>query len=404
MTDGPTILQIIPDLDTGGAERSAVEIAAAIVTAGGRALVASRGGRLASGLAAAGGELIPFPAATKNPLNILRNATRLSRLIKSENVVLIHARSRAPAWSALMAARQTRIPFVTTYHGAYGETGPLKRLYNSVMARSDIVIANSNYTADLIRQRYATPSARIRVIHRGLDASFDPALLTDARRQAIRARWGVASDARIVLQAARLTGWKGQPVLIAAAAQLHRAGRLPDDVVLVLAGSAQGRDAYATELRRSIADAGLEKRALLVGHEDDIPAAFGEAHVSVVASTEPEAFGRSAAESQAMCCPVIATRQGAPPETVLAAPEHPGAAATGWLITPASAADLADALAQALAMPDDARIEMGHRARRHVMARFTLGAMQRATLAVYDELLGTRLSAVPALDNLADHA
>ena len=161
----PTILQIVPHLDTGGAELSAVEIAAAIVRAGGRALVlAEPGGRLAVRITDAGGEVMPFPAAAKSPLALLRNAAAIARLIAEETVDLVHARSRAPAWSALVAARRARVPFVTTYHGAYGETNAAKRLYNSVMARGDVVIANSRYTADLIAQRYGTDRDRMEVI------------------------------------------------------------------------------------------------------------------------------------------------------------------------------------------------------------------------------------------------
>ena len=145
--DRPTILQIIPGLDAGGAERTVVEVAAAIVRAGGRALVLAEGGRLAADVEAAGGEVVTFPAGTKNPLRLLANAAAIARLVAAQEVDLIHARSRAPAWSALLAARRTRVPFVTTYHGAYSETNAAKRAYNSVMARGDIVIANSHYTA-----------------------------------------------------------------------------------------------------------------------------------------------------------------------------------------------------------------------------------------------------------------
>ncbi len=151
----PTILQIIPRLDTGGAELSTIEIAEAIVRAGGRALVATAGGRMADRVTAVGGEIITLPLESKNPATILANASRLAGLVRARGVALLHARSRAPAWSALIAARRTRVPFVTTYHGAYGERGRLKRLYNSVMARGDAVIANSQYTADLIHRATA---------------------------------------------------------------------------------------------------------------------------------------------------------------------------------------------------------------------------------------------------------
>ncbi len=388
----PTILQIVPHLDTGGAELSAVEIAQAVVRAGGRALVlAEAGGRLAPRVTAAGGELVAFPAATKNPIRMLANARAIARLAREESVDLIHARSRAPAWSALVAARRTRVPFVTTYHGAYGETNAVKRLYNGVMARGDVVIANSGYTADLIAQRYGTSRQRIAVIHRGVDTRrFDPASIEPSRVAALRARWGVDDATRVVLQMARLTGWKGQGVLIEAAAQLKAAGKLQGAVV-VLAGDAQGRTAYVETLRAQVAQAGLDDQVRFAGHVEDVAAAFLAAHVAVVASTEPEAFGRAAIEAAAMGCPVIATAIGAPPETVLAEPAVAENVATGWLVPPGDAGALASRLAGALALAGAKRAAMGSRARTHVLAQFTVEAMQRRTLAVYDRLLGTTL-------------
>jgi glycosyltransferase involved in cell wall biosynthesis len=385
----PTILQIIPRLDTGGAELSTIEIAGAIVSAGGIALVATEGGRMADRLAATGAEIIPFPAGAKNPARLLANAQALRRIIRERGVDIIHARSRAPAWSALLAARRTGIPFVTTYHGAYAERGRLKRLYNSVMARADIVIANSHYTADLVRTRYGTPEARIRVIHRGVDmAQFDPQRIAPERMRCLREAWGVGPDRPIVLQAARLTSWKGQGILVEAAGLLLERDRL-DNAVIVLAGDDQGRDAYADGLRTQIERRGLIGRVLLVGHVDDMAAAFATAHVTVVASTEPEAFGRAAAEAEAMACPVIATDIGAPRETVLAAESVGLAKATGWLVPPGDAAALAERLDVALHLSSGARSEVGRRARLHVNENFTLEAMRSATLAVYRELLQT---------------
>lgn len=393
----PTILQIIPELETGGAELATIEIAEAVCRAGGRALVLSEGGRLAARLAAVGGELVPFPAATKNPARILFNARQIRRLAISEGVDLIHARSRAPAWSALLAARKAGLPFVTTYHGAYGEKGRLKRWYNGVMARADVVIANSGYTADLIRSRYGTPDARLVVIQRGVDGGrFDPAAIPEARVAALREAWGVAPGQQVILHAARLTGWKGQAVVIDAAARLAArqgaaAGRGEPGWVVVFAGDAQGRDAYATSLRQQAEAAGIADRIRFAGHVDDMPAAFKAAHVAVVASTEPEAFGRAATEAQVMACPVIATRIGAPQETVLAAPAVAAAARTGWLVPPGDADALAAALDEAMHLPAAERAALGARARAHVLARFSLAQMKAETLAVYDRLLGTDL-------------
>jgi glycosyltransferase involved in cell wall biosynthesis len=387
-----TILQIIPELDAGGAEHSVVEVAAAITRGGGRALVlAEPGGRLAGDVEAAGGEVVPFRAASKNPIRILANAGRLAGLALREGVHLVHARSRAPAWSAWIAARRTRLPFVTTYHGVYNEKNALKRTYNSVMARGDVVIANSLFTAQLIVDRYDTQPERIMVIHRGVDAgTFDAAHVGQERVAALRASWGVGEGVPIILQAARLTRWKGQAVLIDAIARLHARGAL-QNAVLVLAGDAQGRDAYEAELRSHAAALGLGLRVRFAGHVRDMPAAFAAAHVAVIASVEPEAFGRTAIEAAAVACPVIATNIGAPPETVLAQPTVAAQERTGWLVPPGSPELMAAALAEALTLPPQDRAAIGGRARRHVLANFTTESLQRRTLAVYDRLLGTDL-------------
>jgi glycosyltransferase involved in cell wall biosynthesis len=271
------------------------------------------------------------------------------------------------------------------------------------MARGDRVIANSSYTADLIATRYATPRQRITVIHRGVDVhAFDPAHIKAARVAALRAQWGVTESARVVLHMARLTAWKGQSVLIEAAAQLKAANQLGDAVV-VLAGDAQGRDAYAQGLHAQVADAGLGSSVRFVGHVEDAAAAFLAAHVTVVASIAPEAFGRAAIEAAAMGCPVIATAIGAPPETVLAQPAVARDAATGWLVPPSDVTSLAERLALALALSAEERRAMGGRGRAHVLAHFTVEAMQRRTLAIYDELLASALAArlrasAPAVD------
>jgi glycosyltransferase involved in cell wall biosynthesis len=389
----PTILQIIPRLDTGGAERTTIEITEAIVKGGGRALVLTQGGRMAGQVAEAGGELVLFPAGTKNPIGIYWNARRLAQLIEREGVDLVHARSRAPAWSALLAARTTERPFVTTYHGAYAESGRLKRFYNGVMATGDVVIANSRYTAGLIQGRYGTPAERIRVVYRGVDEStFNPKSVSPARVAALRDRWRVGVDERVILHAARLTGWKGQSVLITAAAELNRRNALAEAVV-ILAGDAQGRTGYLHSLERRITALGVGDRVRIVGHLDDVAAAFLASHVAVVASTEPEAFGRTAAEAQAMGCPVIATAIGAPPETVCAEPHVAPGEMTGWLVPPGDAAALAHQICAALALTPEERSAIADRARAHVLRNFSLADMKDATLEVYDQLIGTSLSA-----------
>ncbi|MDA7949319.1 MAG: glycosyltransferase family 4 protein [Hyphomicrobiaceae bacterium] len=388
-----TILQIIPRLDTGGAELATLEISEAVIRAGGRAFVLSEGGRLAGDIERAGGHLFPFPAATKNPLRIIFNGFRLARFVRERGVDVIHARSRAPAWSGLIAGWLTGVPFITTYHGAYGNRGPLKPLYNSVMARGHCVIANSRFTGQLVHERHGTPMDRIRVIPRGVDLQkFDPENVSAERVASLRKAWGVGDGDKVVLQAARLTGWKGQHDVIEAAARLFRSDA-GGKAVFVMVGDAQGRDDYVAGLERRISQYDLQRKVIIAGHCDDIAAAFAAAHVAVIASTEPEAFGRTSVEAQAMGCPVIVTRQGASPETLLTAARDGADKATGWIVPVSAPNALANAIAEALTLSARERREMGARARTHVAGLFSSENMKRQTLAVYDECLRSALVA-----------
>lgn len=383
---GRTVLQIIPQLDAGGAERTTIDVAAALIDAGARALVASEGGRLVPELQAKGGLWIPFPAATKNPLSMALNTRRLAALMRAEGVDIIHARSRAPAWVALGAARATKTPFVTTYHGAYAGKSKIKLSYNSVMARGDAVIANSNYTARAIRALYPQAEGRIRVIHRGTDfRRFAPEAVDPERVRKLRQSWGAAPDERIVLLAARLTGWKGQRVLIEAARLMRDRGLT--GVLFALVGDPQGRTGYVKELEAQIAAAKLENMVRIHDHCSDMPAALMAAAVAVVASTEPEAFGRVAVEAQAVGAPVIVSDLGAVPETVLAPPDVAPAEATGWRVPAGDPVALATALAEALNLGATARDALSLRARAHVRRHFSLEKMCAETLDVYERLL-----------------
>ena len=386
---GRTILQVVPELDAGGAERTAVDVAAALAQAGARALVATEGGRLVAELQAKGGIWLPFPARTKNPIRMLANARRLRAMCLDEGVDLIHARSRAPAWSALMASRALRLPFVTTYHGSYAGRSAVKILYNSVMARGDVVIANSHYTADLIGRMHPFARDRIRVIHRGTDLRrFSTAAVEPERVERLRREWSVEPHHRVVLLAARLTGWKGQKVLIDATRRMIDGG--VTDIAVVLAGDPQGRDGYVKELDSLIRQLKLEGIVHRVGHCADMPAAFLAASVVTVPSTEPEAFGRSAVEAQAMGAPVVVSDLGAVPETVLAPPQVPSAGRTGWRVPPGDPKALAEAIAAALALGASARDALAGRARMHVEGLFSLDRMIGETLDVYAALLGQR--------------
>jgi glycosyltransferase involved in cell wall biosynthesis len=370
------VLQVLPSLVTGGVERGTVEITRAIAKAGGIALVASAGGRMVTAVQRAGGRHVTLPLDSKNPLTIWRNAALLADVIRTERVAIVHARSRAPAWSAWLACRRTGAHFVTTYHGAYGEDLPFKRHYNAVMAKGERVIAASRFIADRVMTRHGTDPARIRVIPRGVDpAVFNPDVVSGDRIARLERAWRLPEDAPVVLLPGRLTRWKGQAVMIEAIACLTRR-----DVCCVLVGSDQGRGRYAAQLIRQAELLGVADRLRLAGECDDMPAALMLADVVVHASTQPEAFGRVVIEAQAMGRPVIASDLGGPVETV----EH---GLTGWRVPPGGASALAAAIEQALALPGTARAELGIRARAAVLHGYTVAAMQAATLAVYDELL-----------------
>jgi glycosyltransferase involved in cell wall biosynthesis len=371
----PAILQVLPALRSGGVERGTLEIAEAQIAAGFRAIVTSSGGEMVPALEALGAKHITLPLTAKAPFALWRNAAALTALARAEGVALIHARSRAPAWSALIAARRAGLPFVTTYHGAYNEGFLGKRVYNSVMARGDRVIAISHFIADLIRARHGVEESRLRVIPRGVDPRrFDPALVSPERLAALRSAWGLPEGRPIIMLPARVTRWKGQMVLVEAMA------KLPGDALALLVGDATERPAFQAELRARIASLGLQDRVRLVGHATDMPAALMLADVVVHASTDAEAFGRTVIEAQAMARPVIASDLGAPRETV-------AEGVTGWRTPPGDAAALAAALSRALAMTGAERAALGTRARAAVLLGYTTAAMQAATISVYRELL-----------------
>ena len=375
-SETPVVLQVLPSLVTGGVERGTIEITQAVAQAEGVALVASAGGRLVAAIERAGGRHFLLPLKTKNPLRIWRNAARLAALIRAENVSIVHARSRAPAWSAWLACRRTGAHFITTYHGTYAEDLPFKRRYNAVMAKGEIVIAASRHIAALIVARHNVPPTRIRVIPRGVDTGvFDPDKVAPDRIARLARAWRLPDGAPTVVLPGRLTAWKGHSVLIDAIAKLTRR-----DVCCVLVGSDQGRRRYSTGLVRRAQRLGIADRLRLVGECDDMPAAMMLSDVVVHASTQAEAFGRVVVEAQAMGRPVIAADLGGPVETV----SH---GITGWRVPAGDAAALAAAIDTALALPEAERRALAEHARAAVLRHYTVRAMQEATLDVYEVVL-----------------
>lgn len=375
-----SVLQVTPALDAGGVERTTIEMAEAVVRDGGAALVASRGGRLEPDLAAVGGELIRMPADTKNPALLAANALRIADLARKRGVALIHARSRAPAWSALFAARRLKAPFVTTYHGVYNAKGPAKRFYNSVMARGDIVIANSEFTRQHVLKEHDVAPERVVAIPRGVDLErFDPAKVQQAHVESFRRAWN--ADAQfVVLLPARLTRWKGHRVAIEAARLLKARGA---PIKLVLAGDPQSRFGYVQELEAAISAADLMGEASIVGHVLDMPAAILAADAVILPSIEAEAFGRGAIEAGAMGRPVVATRLGGLAETIVDGD-------TGFLIEAGDSEALAASIEHLQQMGVGGRQAMGARAQTRARTLYSKAALQASTLQVYRQLIGER--------------
>ncbi len=375
----PTVLQVLPKLESGGVERGTCDVAAALARAGWRAIVASAGGPMTRELERAGAHHLTLPLESKNPLVMRRNAARLASLIKAHEVDIVHARSRAPAWSARAAARRTGRRFVTTFHGTYGHATPIKRRYNRIMTGGDKVIAISEFIAGHVRETYGVDDERLVVIPRGVDtARFDPATVSAERMIQLARAWRLPDDMPVVMLPGRLTHWKGQGVLIDALAEL---GRL--DLRCLLVGSSNGRRRYRREIEQRIHKRGLETVVAIIEDCTDMAAAYMLADVVVSASTEPEAFGRVAVEAQAMGRPVIASDHGGARETVL-----PGE--TGWLVPPGDASALAKTLKTALALDSETREAVAVSAREHVGAHFTAERMCAETLAVYEALLAAR--------------
>jgi glycosyltransferase involved in cell wall biosynthesis len=379
-----TLLQVVPELETGGAEQSTLDVARAVIAAGGRALVATRGGRMAARLVADGGRLAEMPVQSKNPLTILGNAARLADLIRAEKVSLVHARSRAPAFSALWAAQATRTPFVATYHGVYKAQSALKRWYNAVMTRGDLVIANSDYTRDHVLAEHQLDPAKVVSIPRGVDLDrFSPSWVTPERISALNAAWGIGPDDRRVrfLLAGRLTRIKGHLTIIEAARQMKAAGR--DDFLVLFVGDDQGRTGYGEELAQAIAAARLAEVVRILGHCDDMPAAYLASDVAILPTTVPESFGRTAVEPQAMGRPVIASAHGGTLETVVDG-------VTGWLVPPEEPFAWAAAMTRAIELGPDKRAEMGRAGMNRARQLYRVDAMCEATLAAYERVLETK--------------
>ncbi len=372
----PVVLQVIPALFTGGVERGTVDIAAAISSAGWTSLVASSGGPMVRDIERAGATHITLPMHSKNPMVMLYNVQKMASLIRTQDVDIVHASSRAPAWCARAAVSLTGKRLVTGFHGAYGASNSAKLWYNNIMAKGDRVIAISEFMANYAQRNYKVQDHKLRTVRRGIDLdAYDANLVTSARMIRLAEKWRLPDGMPVVMLPGRMARWKGHKVLIDAIAQLS----IPNLRCLLVGASAKDRR-YSSELKRHIVTRGVDSQVAVIDQCDDMAAAYMMADVVVSASVEPEAFGRIAAEAQAMGRPVIATDHGGARETVL-----PGR--TGWLVPPNNPPALAKALKEALALDATARSDIAANARAHIEMNFSISQMCSSTLDVYRELL-----------------
>jgi glycosyltransferase involved in cell wall biosynthesis len=370
-----TLLQVTPALDIGGVETLTVEMATAAAAAGARSLVASRGGRLEGELVRGGASLIRMPLHRRDPATLASNALRLASVIRQNQVSLVHVRSRAPAFSAIWAARSTRVPIVSSFHGVHAARSAVKRWYNAVMTRTDAVIVNSNFTREHVQAQHPTAAGKLALIPEGVDVRFfDPARVGGDRVQRTRQAWGVQPGERVIVVAARLTGWKGHRLIINAVAASSTRPRL------VFVGGGESSH-LGVELAAHAARLGVALAK--AGPSNDMPAAYLAADVVAAPSTEPESFGRTVAEAGAMGAVVVASDLGGTAEIILDG-------VTGILVRAGDVKAWSAALDRALGMPASARAAIGAAARARVSASFSTEQMCEATFALYRRVSETK--------------
>ena len=372
----PTIVQVLPQLVRGGVERGTLEMAQAIIDAGGRAIVVSGGGPMVRHLQRIGATHHTLPIGSKNPLSWSGTRGSLRALLKSEQADLVHVRSRMPALLSLPVARKLGLPNVSTVHGRFQAHNIAKRYFNGKLLAADHVIAISHYVESQIRAQFGDIGDRLSMIQRGVDIDvFDAAAVPQARIIRFIDSIALPEDQSVIMLPARATAWKGQEVLLRALAKI--ADR---QFHCVLLGAADGKRAFIESLTETGMNLGLEGRFRLTPSVDDMPAALMAADIVVMPSVTPEPFGRVALEAQAMGRLAVAFDHGGASESII----H---GKTGWLAKAVDADSLAACLSEALDMTPAARKKMAAETRAHIEARFSVAQMCASTLKIYRRLL-----------------
>ncbi len=375
----PVILQVLPELRSGGVERGTIETVRYLSQNGFGAIVASSGGHLVSQIESAGGSHIILPLKSKNPFTIYTNIFRVSKVIKQYEIDIVHARSRAPAWSCYFACRRTKCHFLTTFHGTYSFKGSIKKFYNSVMVRGEKVIAISEFIKDHILKNYKVSRRDITVIPRGVDLDhFDLEKLPKRRIIQMAEKLGIEMDRPIILLPGRFTGWKGHEFLLEALALIPK-----DKYRCLFVGDMERHKSYVAKLNKKIKEMRLLDNVRMIKSTQDMPCLYSLVDIVVSASVRPEAFGRITIEAQAMERLVVATNHGGSVETIVDGQ-------TGWLVEPGDVKGLAEILTKLLKINDKQRKTITNKAKKHVQENFSLGGMTQKTFEVYQSILGMK--------------
>ena len=371
-----TILQVVPALISGGVERGTLEIAKEVVDSGNNSIVISAGGPLVESLEQAGSKHITMNVASKNPFVIWRNACKISSIIRAFNVDVIHARSRAPAWSCSMAAKKTSIRLITTFHGVYNFKNAIKKYYNSVMTHGDKIIAVSNFIKKHIIDNYKIDEEKITVIYRGVNhRDFDQKALSPEIISRFRDKYNVPVNTPVLLLPSRMTNWKGHMVLIDALEKIKHL-----NFYCIMAGDLGKHPAYVTRIKDKICEYKIQNRVQLFGNEPNMIGLYGISDIVLSTSIEPEAFGRTIIEAQSMEKMVIATNIGGAAETIKNG-------ITGFHVEPNNSEQLAEKIETCLEMlGSNEAIKMTKAARDHVGDNFSLDLMLKKTLDIYNEI------------------
>ena len=383
MSSNLKVLQVIPKLGYGGAETGCYDVAHYLPENNCESLIVTSGGELLKFIDKKKVKVIRLPVHSKNPLLIIINFIALVGIILFKNISIVHARSRAPAWACFFATKITGRKFVTTFHGTYNFNNSLKKFYNSVMVRSHLIIAGSNFIFSHITENYSkhlSGKKKLMVIFRGINVDyFDPSTKIESEEKKLLKKWNIEKDKKIILLPGRLTSWKGQETFIEAINLVNMELGYEAFYAVVL-GSDQGRDLYKKKLIRLSEQYRVTKQIRFIDHCEDMALAYKVSDIVVSASIEPEAFGRVAVEAQSMEKPIIASNIGGSNETVVDEK-------TGFLFESDNAKSLSQKILKTLSLDEVSLKSIGIEGRKNIIQKFNVEKMCFSTYSEYKRLL-----------------